>query len=126
MAGMGLNLSTVRGISVSGQQHGTVYWAKGAGQRLNAMAGSEGEDTSDQTAAGGVCGHLECLINLVCGNLIPVVLVLFSGCSMVSESRLHFGGILGSLRSVIETAMGSLHHTELRHEDVAPFRARWV
>ncbi|CAN0362169.1 unnamed protein product, partial [Hapterophycus canaliculatus] len=38
LAAMGLDLSAVRGVSVSGQQHGTVYWAKGAGEKLDAMA----------------------------------------------------------------------------------------
>lgn len=55
MAGMGLNLSAVRGVSVSGQQHGTVYWAKGAKQKLDAMAGSEEAQGGGETAAGGAC-----------------------------------------------------------------------
>lgn len=34
----GYDFSAIRAVSVSGQQHGTVYWAKGAGEKLQAMA----------------------------------------------------------------------------------------
>ena len=44
MSRAGLKLSAVRAMSVSGQQHGTVYWAKGARERLRAMAADAGSD----------------------------------------------------------------------------------
>lgn len=57
MAGLGLHLSAIRAVSVSGQQHGTVYWAKGAGERLRAMAAdagaAEGEQSARRPAAAG-------------------------------------------------------------------------
>ncbi len=57
MASLGLDLSAVRGVSVSGQQHGTVYWAKGAGRKLAAMGGppeaAGGEARAAAAGAGG-------------------------------------------------------------------------
>lgn len=41
MSEAGISLSAVKSISVSGQQHGTVYWARGAGERLTEMAGRD-------------------------------------------------------------------------------------
>lgn len=55
LAVAGFDLSTVRAVSVSGQQHGTVYWAKGAGDRLYAMAnvGTIEEDRVGGNSRGG-------------------------------------------------------------------------
>ena len=46
MSRAGFELSAVRAVSVSGQQHGTVYWAKGARERLRAMAEDADPDSS--------------------------------------------------------------------------------
>eukprot|EP00903_Cladosiphon_okamuranus_P010615 g10038.t1 len=89
MAGVGLNLSAVRGVSVSGQQHGTVYWAKGAGQRLDAMAGVEEEDKSDQTAFGD-----ESLAKAL------------SGCFAVEDSPIWADGSTEEYASELEEALG--------------------
>lgn len=53
LADMGLDLSSVRGVSVSGQQHGTVYWAKGAGEKLQAMATAATPATTDDAKHAG-------------------------------------------------------------------------
>lgn len=50
---MGLDLSAVRGVSVSGQQHGTVYWAKGAGQKLEAMTAPADAPGATASTPGG-------------------------------------------------------------------------
>lgn len=52
LASIRLDLSSVRGLSVSGQQHGTVYWAKGAGEKLDAMAADDDNNGADAGAGG--------------------------------------------------------------------------
>lgn len=39
-------LSSVRALSVSGQQHGTVFWKAGARERLESLGQLEPEDTT--------------------------------------------------------------------------------
>eukprot|EP00752_Nemacystus_decipiens_P002575 g2413.t1 len=89
MASMGLNLSAVRGISVSGQQHGTVYWAKGAGQKLESMAGSGDADAGGDTTAGE-----------------PDLAEALSGCFAVEDSPIWADGSTEEYASELEAALG--------------------
>lgn len=57
MASVGLDLSEVRAVSVSGQQHGTVYWAKGAEKKLQAMSSAKGEISNGSLPASGTASE---------------------------------------------------------------------
>ncbi|CAM9344138.1 unnamed protein product [Scytosiphon promiscuus] len=89
-AAMGIDLSAVRGVSVSGQQHGTVYWAKGAEEKLKAMAGDAAGPGDSEQAEGDEVGLAEA----------------FAGCFAVEDSPIWADGSTEHYASELEESMG--------------------
>ncbi|CAM9333617.1 unnamed protein product [Pylaiella littoralis] len=98
MASIGLDLSSVRGLSVSGQQHGTVYWAEGAGEKLDAMAADAGADAGAAGAALSDEG--------VVGSKVETIAEVFAGCFAVADSPIWADGSTEAFASELEGAMG--------------------
>lgn len=130
MSRAGLELSAVRAVSVSGQQHGTVYWAKGARERLRAMAedadpdssawlggksdrGSRGSgrNSGDGGHNGGGVGGTAAAEGAVGagGAAVPAVgglVEAFSGCFAVEDSPIWADGSTEKYAAELEEAMG--------------------
>ncbi|CAN0417590.1 unnamed protein product, partial [Ectocarpus sp. 12 AP-2014] len=86
-----IDLSAVRGVSVSGQQHGTVYWAKGSQKRLEGMAGALHGDESESNGGGGSDDGLA---------------EAFAGCFAVEDSPIWADGSTEKYASELEESMG--------------------
>ncbi|CBJ33890.1 conserved unknown protein [Ectocarpus siliculosus] len=88
-----IDLSTVRGVSVSGQQHGTVYWAKGSQKRLEGMAEAPHGDESKSNGGGG-------------GGSDGGLAEAFAGCFAVEDSPIWADGSTEKYASELEESMG--------------------
>lgn len=93
MAKKGLDLSAVRAVSVSGQQHGTVYWAKGAGDRLEEVARTMGDESSPK---GGVMGDAG----------LPSIPDSLAGCFAVENSPIWADGSTEEYAHELERTLG--------------------
>ena len=135
MSRAGLDLSAVRAVSVSGQQHGTVYWAKGAQERLRAMAADSDSHSSDllsgqnspgSSSSGSGGGGVDSAVGGSGGGGIGAVAVAekatstkaaavpggaglveaFSGCFAVEDSPIWADGSTKKYAAELEEAMG--------------------
>lgn len=105
----GLDLADVRAVSVSGQQHGTVYWAKGARDRLAAMATLPDEDDGPGGALGsgstGVDNGAQGVSDRKAG-LLPSIPDALSGCFAVEHSPIWADGSTEDYAGELERKIG--------------------